>query len=508
MRHDAPAAKMRLQQESKELMRPLAVFVLLAVLLGICPALAARSGSSTGRALATGVAEDALRSSDSTTARQQMSLLTGAGFGAVRVTSIWKPEATAPTTDEFRVLRNVDAAARAGGVRVYVSVMPAGSATTPLTADAQQQLAAYTAAVVKAFPAFDDVIVGNEPNLNRFWMPQFAADGSDAAAVSYETLLATTYDAVKAADPAVRVWGGALAPRGVDKPNTGRDTHSPTAFIRDLGAAYRASGRALPLMDGLAFHPYADTSSQSPDFAHPNSTTIGMADYGKLTALLEEAFGGTEQPGAALPILYDEFGVETAIPAAKASLYTGTEPATTKPVDEMTQAAYYSKALQLAYCQPTVAAILLFHAIDEQALASWQSGVYYADDTPKASLAPVKESLARTAGGSIAKCPGVALVVQPLVLLWPTRVETSHGNRKVRLRCDLDCTYDVRLTRYPSGATSLVKRGSAKARTPVIVDLGSRKLSAGRYRYTLSLRHPVNPAPTPTLRSGLVFALP
>jgi hypothetical protein len=489
-------------------MRSLAVFALLVVMFGIGSALAARSGTSGGRALATGVAEDAVRSSDLATAKQQVSLLTGGGFGAVRVTSVWTPGASAPTADELRVLRNVDAAAKAAGVRVFVSVMPAGSATTPLTTEAQQQLAAYAAAVVEAFPAFDDVIVGNEPNLNRFWMPQFAADGSDAAAVSYETLLAITYDGVKAADPAVRVWGGALAPRGVDKPNTGRDTHSPTAFIRDLGMAYRASGRALPLMDGLAFHPYADTSSQPPDFAHPNTTTIGMADYGKLTALLEEAFGGTGQPGGALPILYDEFGVETVIPEAKASFYVGTEPATTKPVDEATQAAYYTRALQLAYCQPTVAGILLFHAVDEQALASWQSGTYYADDTPKASLAPVKESLARTAGGSIAKCSGVALVVQPLALRWPTRVETAHGNRKVRLRCDLDCAYDVRLIRSPSGATSLVKRGTAKGLTPVVVDLGSRRLAAGRYRYTLVLRHPVNPAPTPTLRTGPVLTLP
>jgi len=499
---------MRLQPQSKELMRSLAVVALIVALLGIGPAPASRSGTSEGRPLATGVAEDAVRSPDPTTAGRQVSLLTGAGFGAVRVTSIWTPGATAPTADELRVLRNVDAAAKAAGIRVYVSVMAAGSGTTPLTSEAQQQLAAYAGAVVKGFPAFDDVIVGNEPNLNRFWMPQFAADGSDAAAVAYETLLATTYDAVKATDPAVRVWGGALAPRGVDKPNTGRDTHSPTAFIRDLGAAYRASGRALPLMDGLAFHPYADTSSQSPDFAHPNTTTIGMADYGKLTALLEEAFGGTAQPGAMLPILYDEFGVETVVPEAKASLYTGTEPATTKPADEATQAAYYTRALQLAYCQPTVAGILLFHAIDEQALPSWQSGVYYADDTAKSSLAPVKESLARTAGGSIAKCSGVALVVQPLALRWPTRAETAHGNRKLRLRCDLDCSYDVRLTRFPSGATSLVKRGTARARTPVVVDLGSRKLAAGKYRYTLVLRHPVNPAPTPTLRSGPVFALP
>jgi hypothetical protein len=261
-------------------------------------------------------------------------------------------------------------------------------------------------------------------------------------------------------------------------------------------------------MDGFAFHPYADTSSQPPDATHPNSTAIGLGDYGRLTALLQEAFGGTAQPGATLPILYDEFGVETTIPAEKSSFYTGTEPATTKPVDETTQAAYYAKALQLAYCQPTVAGILLFHAVDEKALASWQSGVYYADDTAKSGLAFVTDSLARTAGGSIAKCAGVALVVHPLTLRWPTKAETAKGNRKVRLRCDLDCAYDVRLTRVPSGATRLVKRGVAKGRTPVVADLGSRGLAAGRYRYTLSIRHPVNPAPTPTVRTGPVFTLP
>jgi hypothetical protein len=489
-------------------MRSSAVFVLLVAVLAIDPAPAARSVAPAGRVLVTGVAEDAVRSSDPATAREQMSLVRAAGFGAVRVTSIWKPGATAPSSSELTVLRNVDASARASGIRIYVSVMPAGSGTTPLTPEAQAQLASYAAALVRAFPAFDDVIVGNEPNLNRFWMPQFAADGGDAAAASYESLLATAYDAIKAADPFVRVWGGALAPRGIDRPGTGRDTHSPTAFIGDLGAAYRASGRTLPLMDGLAFHPYGDNSSQPPAATHPNSTAIGLGDYAKLTALLEAAFGGTAQKGAALPILYDEFGVETTVPPAKASRYSGTEPATTKPVDEATQASYYAQALQLAYCQPTVAGILLFHAVDEQALASWQSGVYYADDTPKSDLPSVTASLLRTAGGSIARCPNLSLVVQPLALRWPTKAETAGGSRKVRLRCDLDCTYDVRLIRSLSGATSLRKRGTAKGRTPVVVDLGNRRLAAGRYRYTLSLGHPVNPAPTATIRTGPVFKLP
>ncbi len=165
-------------------------------------------------------------------------------------------------------------------------------------------------------------------------------------------------------------------------------------------------------MDGLAFHPYPDNSSQSPDFPHPNSTTIGLADYDKLVALLAEAFDGTAQQGSTLPILYDEFGIESVVPDGKKSLYTGTEPTTTRPVDERQQAAAYDLGLRFAFCQPTVAGVLLFHTEDERALVSWQSGVYYADATPKASFWAVKDSLDRARGGSIAKCDGVALDVR------------------------------------------------------------------------------------------------
>ena len=86
-------------------------------------------------------------------------------------------------------------------------------------------------------------------------------------------------------------------------------------------------------MDAFSFHPYADNSSQSPDFAHPLSTTIGIADYGKLVSLLAEAFDGTAQPGSTLPLLYDEFGVESVVPEAKAPLYTGTEPEKVQQVE-------------------------------------------------------------------------------------------------------------------------------------------------------------------------------
>ena len=149
-------------------------------------------------------------------------------------------------------------------------------------------------------------------------------------------------------------------------------------------------------MDGLAFHPYADSSGQTPDTPHPNSTTIGLGDYDRLIRNLGLAFDGTPQAGTTLPVVYDEFGVESDIPEGKEKAYTGTEPATTKPVDEITQGAYYQRALQLAFCQPNVTGIFLFHTQDEPGLANWQSGIYYADGTPKTSLFSVRDALART----------------------------------------------------------------------------------------------------------------
>ena len=141
------------------------------------------------------------------------------------------------------------------------------------------------------------MIVGNEPNLNRFWMPQFALHGKGASAPAYLRLLAASYDALKAASPDVRVWGGALAPRGVDRPNTGRDTISPTRFLRELGEAYRKSKRFLPVMDGFSFHPYPLNSSVAVDALPSDPDHLGLIDQDVLVRLLGKAFDGTAQVG-------------------------------------------------------------------------------------------------------------------------------------------------------------------------------------------------------------------
>ncbi|MGH2935351.1 MAG: hypothetical protein ACRDL2_12685, partial [Gaiellaceae bacterium] len=406
-----------------------------AALLLLTLAPGARAG---GPAMTLGATEDAVRSANPAVAQKQMDLLAAAGFRAVRVTQIWAPGETHLSADDATVLDNVFAAARKDGIEVIAAVLNYGSKTTPLTDGDQADFAAYSAAVVKA-TGLRHLIVGNEPNLNRYWLPQYDASGGDAAAAAYESLLARTYDAVKAVDPSVEVIGGAVSPRGSDNPEGSRPTHSPTAFITDLGAAYRASGRTTPIMDALSLHPYEDHSSVAPqDGTHPNTSTIALADYGKLVALLGQAFDGTGQQGSTLPVYFDEFGVESQIPAAKQSLYTGNEVAVTQPVDEATQAAYYRQAIQLAFCDPTVKGFFLFHAVDEKAMAAWQSGVYYPDDTPKASLAGVKAAMDETLRGVVAACPGL--------LLTPKATVTQKG-RVLTITCDIDCSYVAQVYR-------------------------------------------------------------
>jgi hypothetical protein len=455
-----------------------------------------------------GASEDTVRSTDLVKAKTAMSLLQLAGFRAVRVTSVWLGGQTAPTETELATLKNVAAAASLSGVRVYLAVYNAASKTTPLAPESRKQFARYASAIVKEVPAFGDVIVGNEPNSDRFWLPQFAPDGSDAAARAYLTLLAETYDALKDVSPKVRVYGGALAPHGADRlTGTGRDTHSPTAFIRDLGAAYRASGRKQPVMDALSFHPYGDTSSDSPDALHPLATTIGLSDYGKLVALLGSAFDGTAQAGSKLPILYDDFGVETKVPAAKAKLYGGEEPAATKPVDEATQAAFYRRALELAFCQPTVTGLLLGRAQDDAALAAPQSGLRYADGSPKTSLAPVRTALAAARGGSVTRCPGLALPVKLRVLRFPFGSGLRAPALSFRVRCELDCVYRARLVRVSDGSTTLAANGRAPAGELTRTLLPKRKVAPGRYRLVITISHPVNPG-VPLVRESTPFRLP
>jgi len=365
-------------------------------------ALIAAQTAFAGPSLHVGAVEDAAIWGNPNT---QMDLARLAGFDSIRMTVQWTTGATAPARGQMTKVQSAARAATVRGIQPIVSIYNAGSSSTPADDVSRAQFVQFTRSVVASLPSVTTFIIGNEPNSNVYWLPQFDSSGNDVAAASYEALLAASYDAIKAMRPTATVIGGALDSRGPDDPAAARQAHSPTTFIRDLGAAYRASGRTTPIMDVFDQHVYADNSSLPPSMPHTAGTTIAEGDYTKLVSLLGTAFDGTAQRGSTLPIVYGEFGVETVIPSAKAAAYSGVEPTTSGAVDESTQARYYAEAFKLALCQPNVIGILVFHVVDEKALAAWQSGPFYADGTPKSSFDAIRQAVTAARNGTLTSCP-------------------------------------------------------------------------------------------------------
>ena len=143
------------------------------------------------------------------------------------------------------------------------------------------------------------------------------------------------------------------------------------------------------------------TNSERP-WAKHGGGTISEGDYDKLMSALTEAFRrhGQPLPGQGrVAIWYMEQGFQTTVDPAKASLYRGAEtirdalpPWLSRTVAASSdqdaapdQATQLTDALQVAYCQPGVAAFFNFELADEPSLDGWQSGLLWTDGTPKPS---------------------------------------------------------------------------------------------------------------------------
>jgi len=335
------------------------------------------------------------------------------GAQAERLTLQWAPGETALTSTDAAALDR--AVAASSGLRVVLSVYGTSPSAAPTTPAAQGQYCAYVASVLRRYSAIRTVIVWNEPNKSQFWSPQLPAGTTPAAPVAYEALLATCYDALHRSFPGVDVLGFALAHNGSD--NSG--STSPGAFIRAVGAAYKASGRTARIFDTVAYHPYPLTSGERPWLRHVGSTVIGEGDWNKLMYNLWLAFDGTAQPlpgQSGVSIWYTEWGVQSAVPASKSSLYSGTEnvavlpawnggepdsppPAATSTAPD--QGTQVLDAIRLAACQPYVGAFFNFLVADEPTLAGWQSGPLYVDRTPKPSYPAFQQAIAAATSGSV-----------------------------------------------------------------------------------------------------------
>jgi hypothetical protein len=358
----------------------------------------------TGHRIDVGALEDAVQIHVPEEADRRVELAQQAGFNAHNVTTPWVPGQTEPDPGQLTLLRNVATAIEKRDMKLLITAYARRPRDAPVSEQEQENYATYMAALARELQTVKDFAVWNEPNLNGFWLYQFDEAGNDIAARDYTALLARTYDALKEVDPKIRVYGGNLAPRGFDDADSPRPTHSPTTFIRDMGLAYRASGRAEPIMDVFALHPYQTRSSIPPGQPHTGAS-LGMGDYDKLVDLLGEAFDDTEQSGSELPIAYTEYGVQSVIPESAQGSYTNLEsPIGRDAVSEETQAEYYRQAFELAACQETVIAVYIFHLFDEADLNRWQSGPYYADMRPKTSLPAIRDAAIAARQGELGDC--------------------------------------------------------------------------------------------------------
>lgn len=354
---------------------------------------------ASGADISVGVADDHPKESPAV-AELFYDTMKDVGLNENRITILW--DSSRPTTIEHRdaIAHALDVAA-ADGIRVTLALYPERARAITEASSASGDFAAWAALVARTFPRVKDFIIGNEPNKARFWQPQFNANGKAAACMAYQSLLAASYDALKAVDQNIIVIGMGLGPRGTDNPRaSGNLSISPVRCIRDMGRAYRASKRRRPIMDELSYHPHpaAATDKLETGYPWPNA---GIPNLGRIKQAIWDAFNGTGQPTVeeartprvlrTLKLRLNEVGWQVGIPPASQSAYFGKESVVT--TDEGNQAAIYGNLIPYLACDPAVKSALFFNLVDEANLDRWQSGLLRADWTRRPSYAIVKGSI-------------------------------------------------------------------------------------------------------------------
>jgi hypothetical protein len=394
------------------------------------------------------------------------------------------------------------------------------------------RFAAFVADLARTYPQVTDFVVGNEPNQPLFWRPQFTA-GAPVACAAYEPLLAASYDALKAVNPSITVIGLGLSPRGNDNPIApDNPSTSPVRCLRDLGAAYRASGRTLPLMDELAFHAYPELDSQ-PIGIHYSWPKAGLADLDRIKQAVWDAFNGTAQPtfpepsrSVVLPSLkfrIAEVGWQVGVIPGMEGAYTGKENVTT--TDELNQAVDYTQAIRLLACDPSVRSLLFFGLRDEADLSRWQAGMVRADGTRRPSYDAIKGELATSNGACVgtpatwSHAPGVVgvaprfdrrKVMDARFRKWGFSLMNEENASFTaglfrQTAAKQTAAWKTLVTRTLAGRTSGVKAtlklsGKAKAPWGRTVTFRQTRLKPGYYAYAIRLAAEMNPA-----RISIVF---
>jgi hypothetical protein len=423
------------------------------------------------------------------------------GMRENRLSITWDP--AAPTTiPNQSALEQYVALATLRGVRIVFAVAPAKANAITSDPRAAGAYAAFLQQLARTFPPVKDFVVGNEPNQPRFWQPQFSRRGQPLSPTAYYGLLARSYDALKSVDPAIKVIGLGLSPRGNDKPRAPENVSiSPVRFISGLGKAYRRSRRQKPIMDELGFHPYPDrdTDSLLKGYRWPN---VGTPNLDRIKQAFWDAFHGTRQPTfregrsrGSMTLRLGEIGWQVGVVPASRGAYHGRE--SVRPTNEANQARIYAQAIRYLACDASVRSVLFFLLRDEPDLERWQAGLVRADGSPRPSFESVKATMTQTGG----RCTGRlrswrhstrvagAKVRFPKKRVFPARRLTLA----VVANAEEDATFEASL--YRGNRRVLRQRSTVKAYRSRIVRFRVR-FRPGRYAFRVTMRAAMNPART------------
>lgn len=391
-----------------------------------------------------------------------------AGLTANKMTVNWDPAHPLQIRERAFLDRSIPWAA-AQGIHLSFGIHIGRARAITSSPQAIDRFVEWLQLVARTYPQVTEYVVGNEPNLTRFWQPQYDARGRGLSGVAYAAFLARSYDALKEVNPEITVVGVGLSPRGNDMPRARSNiSTSPVKFIRDLGTGYRRLKRDKPIMDVFGFHPYParDRDSLAKGYRWPNA---GIANLDRIKQAVWDAFHGTAQPTFAegpisarprhqelplpepivdppigippppppeppappaepadpvrpLTFKLDEVGWQVAIAGSARRAYFGRE--NVRPTTERRQARIYGQLVRSIACDPSVRSLLFFGLVDEPNLARWQAGLVRANKTRRPSWGAVRTAVAAgcgakqaawrhsesVAGASVTRVPGRVVV--------------------------------------------------------------------------------------------------
>jgi hypothetical protein len=462
-----------------------------AVLASACAALAL-TGAAGGTTF--GVADDAGKHAEDRGA-QFFTMLTDLGMTENRMAVFWDPANPTTIVDQPFLDRSIPQAMQRG-IEVIFAIYPLKARGLVDTPNGIQLFAQYAAKVAERYPYVRKIICLNEGNQPRFHQPQFDEAGNGISGYAQAEAMAACYDALKAVDPGITVIGFGLSPRGNDDFDAVSNvSHSPIRFLQEVGEWYRRSGRTKPIADDVSIHCYPNVNTDAPAVGYlwPK---VGCVNFDRFKQAWWDAFNGTAQPlfreggqsgGPFVRIYVDEVGYQARIPAEKAGLYTGAE--NVPVIDEATQGTWYAQLIAMMACDPNVALLNFFHAVDETSLPAWQSGVVLPDGTRRASYAIVKQAI-----GENQRCRSSAKEWRHTERVVGAQAVFRTLPRTFLVRADEGFRYEVRITR-PGGTRSLTgASGQGEAARDHLFKLP--RLTRGSYRVTVTLRAEMNPART------------